>query len=243
MNAHSEIKELIVHLRTTLNVHRDLGLDPPCISDHDLMIQRNPEFGAAGVSNASNHTTGLKTLMAEVAECRRCKLHRTRTHMVFGEGAARARLVFVGEGPGRDEDMEGRPFVGEAGKLLTRIIEDGMGLDRKEVYIANVVKCRPPKNRDPEEDEIQNCIPILNRQLEIIRPEVICALGRVAGQAMLGKDFSISRKRGQWVSYMGIPLMPTYHPAYLLRNPDAKRHVWNDVQKIMKRLGIEVKKL
>ncbi|MBW1902733.1 MAG: uracil-DNA glycosylase [Deltaproteobacteria bacterium] len=180
--------------------------------------------------------------MAYVGDCRRCKLHEGRTRLVFGEGAPRARLVFVGEGPGREEDLEGRPFVGEAGKLLTRIIENGMGLARKDVYICNIVKCRPPKNRDPEGDEIKSCIPFLRQQLKIIQPEVICALGRVAGQAMLGGDFKISRERGRWLSYTGIPLLATYHPAYLLRNPSAKRQVWDDVQKIMKHLGLEVKK-
>jgi DNA polymerase len=180
--------------------------------------------------------------MAYVGDCRRCKLHKGRTRLVFGEGAPRARLVFVGEGPGRQEDLEGRPFVGEAGKLLTRIIENGMGLARKNVYICNIVKCRPPKNRDPEGDEIESCIPFLRQQLKIIQPEVICALGRVAGQAMLGGDFKISRERGRWLSYTGIPLLATYHPAYLLRNPSAKRQVWDDVQKIMQHLGLEVKK-
>jgi DNA polymerase len=132
--------------------------------------------------------------------------------------------------------------VGEAGKLLTRIIENGMGLRREEVYICNVVKCRPPRNRDPERDEIETCLPFLKRQLAVIKPEVICVLGRVAGEALLGPDFKISQRRGQWHEYMGIPLMPTYHPAYLLRNPSAKRPVWEDVQDMMDRLDLEVKK-
>jgi DNA polymerase len=135
--------------------------------------------------------------------------------------------------------MAGRPFVGEAGRLLTRII-NAMGLTREEVYICNVVKCRPPRNRDPERDEVETCIPFLKRQLHIINPEVICVLGRVAGQGLLGKDFRITMGRGNWHSYVGMPLMPTYHPAYLLRNPSAKRQVWEDVQKIMLCLGLEV---
>jgi DNA polymerase len=151
-------------------------------------------------------------------------------------------LVFVGEGPGREEDLEGRPFVGEAGKLLTRIIEKGMGLTREKVYICNVVKCRPPKNREPEGDEVRTCVRFLRQQLRIIGPEVICALGAVAGKALLGPDFRISRERGIWRSYEGIPIMPTYHPAYLLRNESQKRTVWLDIQQIMKRLGLEVKR-
>jgi uracil-DNA glycosylase family 4 len=242
LNIHTEIKEVFGHLRNTLNVHREMGLDPPHISFKDLVGPMDRTSDASDDSDTWDRPDTLKDLMDKLGDCRGCKLHDTRTRLVFGEGAPQARLVFVGEGPGRDEDIEGRPFVGEAGKLLTKIIENGMGLARKDVYICNVVKCRPPKNRDPEADEIQNCLPILRQQLKIIQPEAICALGRVASQAMIGGDFSISRQRGQWTSYMGIPLMPTYHPAYLLRKPAAKRQVWNDVQLIMKRLGLEVKK-
>lgn len=152
-----------------------------------------------------------------------------------------AKLVFVGEGPGVDEDLAGRPFVGKSGKLLTKIIEKGMGLTREEVYICNVVKCQPPKNRDPEKDEIEACVPFLKKQLQSINPEVICCLGRVACQALLGSGFKITLERGKWRSYEDIPLMPTFHPAYLLRNPSAKRQVWEDVKMIMKRIGLEVK--
>ena len=161
--------------------------------------------------------------------------------MVFGEGNPKARLVFVGEGPGFDEDREGRPFVGKSGQLLTRIIENGMGLTRDAVYICNVVKCRPPGNRDPNPDEIKVCLPFLKAQLSIIGPDVICALGRVACQALMGGDFKITRHRGKWRIYEGIPLMPTFHPAYLLRNAAAKRPVWDDVKSIMGKLGLEVK--
>jgi DNA polymerase len=150
--------------------------------------------------------------------------------------------VFVGEGPGREEDIIGRPFVGDAGKLLTKIIKNGMGLTREEVYICNVVKCRPPGNRDPENDEIETCLPFLKQQLGIIKPEVICILGRIAGQALLGGDFKITHKRGVWHSYMDIPVMPTYHPAYIIRNPSRERElkgqVWEDIKKIMKHLGL-----
>ncbi len=242
MKAQEEIKEIFGHLRTVLVAHRDIGLESPHISAENLLP---PDPGASAVRNDSvprDYPDSLEALTAHVGDCRRCKLHKARTRLVFGEGSPRARLVFVGEGPGRDEDLAGRPFVGEAGKLLTKIIENGMGLSRKDVYICNIVKCRPPKNRNPEEDEIENCIPFLRQQLKIIQPEVICALGRVAGQAMLGGDFKISRERGKWLSYLGIPLMATFHPAYLLRNPSAKRQVWDDVQEIMKHLGLEVKK-
>lgn len=223
-----------------MQAHKELGFEPPHILAEDLDFSgpETPLKKAASVSQT--HPETLEDLKARIGDCNRCKLHEGRTRLVFGEGSPRARLVFVGEGPGRDEDMEGRPFVGKAGQLLTRIIENGMGLARKDVYICNIVKCRPPKNRDPEKDEITSCIPFLKQQINIIQPDVICALGRIAGQAMLGVDFKISRQRGQWFTYMGIPLMPTYHPAYLLRYESAKRQVWDDVKKIMMRLGIEV---
>jgi DNA polymerase len=154
--------------------------------------------------------------------------------------------MFVGEGPGRDEDNQGRPFVGEAGQLLTKIIENGIGLKREEVYICNIVKCRPPGNRDPERDEIDHCIPFLKKQIEIIKPKVICTLGRIAARELLKRDFKITMERGRWQSYLNISLMPTYHPAYILRNPKNERklqgEVWQDIQKIMSLLGIEVKK-
>jgi uracil-DNA glycosylase len=188
----------------------------------------------------------LESLAAFIGDCNRCKLSQRRTNLVFGEGAPRARLVFVGEGPGAEEDAAGRPFVGEAGKLLTRIIEGGMGLKREDVYICNVVKCRPPNNRDPEAEEVQTCLPFLKQQLAIIRPEVICTLGRIAAQSLLGREFKITQERGNWFSFMGTPLMATFHPAYILRNPaDVRRLkglVWEDVQKIMGRLGLKVKK-
>jgi len=183
----------------------------------------------------------LEALQEFIGDCKRCKLHLGRKNLVFGEGNPRAGLVFVGEGPGRDEDIVGKPFVGEAGKLLTRIIVNGMGMQRENVYICNIVKCRPPRNRDPEKDEVETCLPFLEQQIRIIGPEVICTLGRVAAQTLLGDDFRITRGRGTWRSYNGIPLMPTFHPAYLLRNPAAKRAVWEDVQEIMRRLGMEVK--
>ncbi|MFO8088830.1 MAG: uracil-DNA glycosylase [Desulfatiglandaceae bacterium] len=187
----------------------------------------------------------LDALRYELGDCRRCKLWRSRNKIVFGEGSPHARLVFVGEGPGRDEDHEGRPFVGEAGKMLTRIITKVMGLTRDDVYICNVVKCRPPGNRDPEADEIAACLPFLTAQLSAIGPEVICVLGRVAGSMLLGKGFKITRDRGQWFVYNGIPVMPIFHPAYILRAEGRQRElkmlVWEDVKQVMKRLGLKEK--
>jgi uracil-DNA glycosylase family 4 len=177
----------------------------------------------------------LEAVRAELGECRRCALHRTRHSLVFGEGNTKADLVFVGEAPGADEDAQGRPFVGRAGQLLTKIIE-AMGLKREEVYICNILKCRPPGNRNPEPDEIAFCEPFLIRQLEAIHPRVICALGTFAAHTLLKSEAPISVLRGRFHTYQKIPLMPTYHPAYLLRNPGAKKQVWEDVQVIMKEL-------
>ena len=173
--------------------------------------------------------------------CTRCKLHKARTNIVFGVGNPKAQLVFVGEGPGHDEDLQAEPFVGRAGKLLTQMIE-AMGLRRADVYICNVVKCRPPENRLPEKDEIATCSPYLFRQLGVINPKVICALGSCAAQTMLQTTQGISRFRGEWFDYHGSKLIATYHPAYLLRNPPAKSEVWKDLQKIMSYLGLELPK-
>lgn len=183
----------------------------------------------------------LERVRADIGDCTRCKLCRARQNIVFGDGNAKAELVFVGEGPGRDEDVQGLPFVGRAGKLLNQMIE-AMGLERRDVYICNVVKCRPPENRTPERDEVATCSPFLLRQLETIRPKVIVCLGSVAAQAMLGTNRSISHYRGEWLEFRGARLMATYHPAYLLRNPNAKGDVWKDLQKVMTVLGLTGKK-
>jgi len=177
----------------------------------------------------------LQELREEIGDCQRCKLCRGRTNIVFGEGASDAPLMFIGEGPGRDEDLQARPFVGEAGKLLTSLIEK-MGMKREDVYIANIVKCRPPNNRDPEEDEISSCRPFVERQAQIISPKVIMSLGRVSAQSILGMKMPIGKLRGNFFSFNDIPLMPTYHPAYLLRNPKDKWLVWDDAQKVMEKL-------
>ena len=179
----------------------------------------------------------LERICGDLAGCTRCKLHRKRTNIVFGVGNPHAELVFVGEGPGHDEDLQGIPFVGRAGQLLTQMI-NAMGLSREVVYIANVVKCRPPENRTPEKDEIATCMPFLLRQLTEINPKVIVCLGNVAAQALLSTNKSISHFRGQWFDFRGAKLMATYHPAYLLRNPHAKPDVWADLKKVMALLGL-----
>lgn len=183
----------------------------------------------------------LPQIRTDLGECTRCKLHKTRNTIVFGDGNPNASLVFVGEGPGHDEDVQGLPFVGRAGKLLTQMIE-AMGLQRKDVYICNVVKCRPPENRAPEKDEVAPCSPFLLRQIDAIAPKVIVCLGSVAAQTLLETNRGISQFRGQWLEFRGRKLLATYHPAYLLRNPSAKGEVWKDLQKVMAVLGLESKK-
>jgi uracil-DNA glycosylase len=183
----------------------------------------------------------LLRIRQDLGECTRCRLHRGRHTIVFGDGHPKAELVFVGEGPGADEDAQGLPFVGRAGKLLTQMIE-AMGLQRRDVYICNVVKCRPPENRTPEDDEIRTCSPYLLRQIEVINPKVIVCLGAVAAKTLLETNRGISQFRGQWLDYRGKKLLATYHPAYLLRNPNAKGEVWKDLQKVMAVLGLEVRK-
>jgi DNA polymerase len=183
----------------------------------------------------------LWRIREDLGECTRCKLSKRRHTIVFGDGNPKAELVFVGEGPGADEDAQGLPFVGRAGKLLTQMIE-AMGLERKDVYICNVVKCRPPENRTPEDDEIGTCSPFLFRQLEVISPKVIVCLGAVAAKALLRTNRGLSQFRGQWLDYRRSKLMATYHPAYLLRNPNAKGEVWKDLQKVMAVLGLQARK-
>ena len=226
---------------------------------HEQVLERLRELSALGVdglprvaapafepraavespaSHADPSSLGLDGLRSFLSDCRRCKLCEGRTQVVFGVGNPEARLMFVGEGPGRDEDLQGEPFVGRAGQLLTEMIEKGMGLQRRDVYIANVVKCRPPENRNPEPDEISACSPFLKRQVALVKPEVIVGLGKFAVQTLLGVETPISRLRGKWHEYEGIPLMPTFHPAYLLRSPQEKRAAWADLQLVMDRLAL-----
>jgi uracil-DNA glycosylase len=203
-------------------------------------LPKAPEVSLFDSMNRIQDDTLLK-VRSDLGECTRCKLHRTRKHIVFADGNPKAELVFVGEGPGHDEDVQGLPFVGRAGKLLNQMIE-AMGLQRKDVYICNVVKCRPPENRLPERDEIEQCSPFLLRQLDVISPKVIVCLGACAAQTLLQTNRGISHFRGQWLEFRGSRLMATYHPAYLLRNPNAKSEVWKDLQKVMAVLGLEVKR-
>ena len=180
-------------------------------------------------------TETLDAVREDLGDCRRCRLAGGRKNIVFGSGSSKASLVFVGEGPGYEEDRQGEPFVGAAGRLLTKIIE-AIKLTRPQVYICNVVKCRPPDNRNPESDEIKACLPFLERQLEAIKPRFICALGSVAARTLLDTTDPISRLRGRFHTYKGIRLMPTYHPAFLLRNPQRKRDVWEDMKMLMAEL-------
>jgi len=179
----------------------------------------------------------LDAIRADLGDCRRCRLSEKRKNLVFGQGNPNARLMFVGEAPGYEEDMQGLPFVGESGQLLTKMIQ-AMGLARGEVYIANVVKCRPMDNRNPAPEEMVVCLPFLERQIMAVSPLVICTLGAVATQALLGTQEGITRLRGHFHEYRGIRLMPTFHPAYLLRSPDKKRDAWEDLKKIMAVLGL-----
>jgi DNA polymerase len=178
-----------------------------------------------------SRVVALEEVRKELGDCKRCKLHRTRRTIVFGEGNEKATLMFIGEGPGYDEDVQGRPFVGKAGQLLTKIIES-INLPREEVYIANIIKCRPPQNRNPEPDEIQSCNPFLMKQIRVIQPKIICALGTFAAQTLLKTDTKISALRGKFFDLEGIKVIPTYHTAFLLRNPERKREVWEDMKKI-----------
>ncbi len=202
-----------------------------------------PVVPATSLFEAIDRVEGdtLELVRENLGECTRCRLHKQRNKIVFGAGNPRAELVFVGEGPGHDEDVQGLPFVGRAGKLLTQMIE-AMGLDREDVYICNVVKCRPPENRKPEDDEVATCSPYLYRQLDVIAPKAIVCLGGVAAQTLLKTKDPISRFRGDWFDFRNTKLLATYHPAYLLRNPNAKGEVWKDLQKVMSFLGLKPKK-
>ena len=243
-----ELATLVTSLRRHLQRRRRVGIrfipkgDLPkettsVTSDTNLLS--GTEGDLFSDSSATYQAKNLEELRAAIGDCRRCKLWSGRTHLVFGVGNPKAKLMFVGEGPGRDEDLQGEPFVGRAGQLLTDIITKGMGLKREDVYIANVVKCRPPENRNPEPDEVASCEPFLKKQVDLVKPEIIVALGKFAVQTLLQSKVPITRIRGNWYSYHGIKLMPTLHPAYLLRNPADKKLVWEDIQKVMKEMSGE----
>jgi uracil-DNA glycosylase len=218
-----------------------IAVAPPRTASHVSVL---PVLNAPSLFEAIDRVEGdtLERIREDLGECTRCRLHKQRNKIVFGAGNPRAELVFVGEGPGHDEDAQGLPFVGRAGKLLTQMIE-AMGLTREQVYICNVVKCRPPENRKPEDDEVATCSPYLYRQLDVIAPKAIVCLGGTAAQALLKTKDSISRFRGTWFEFRNTKLLATYHPAYLLRNPNAKGEVWKDLQKVMTHLGLQPKKL
>jgi DNA polymerase len=217
----AELREVVQDVRGYLEAQQALGLEYADV--------KWPEAPAPSLPLT------LAEVREELGECTRCKLHRHRTQIVFGVGNPRAGLVFVGEAPGADEDAQGEPFVGRAGQLLTKIIQ-AMGMQREDVYICNIIKCRPPNNRTPESEEILACQPFLVKQLQAIRPRFICALGGPAAQTLLRTKEPISRLRGKFYDFHGIPLLPTYHPAFLLRNPYEKKTVWEDMKLLLREM-------
>jgi len=221
-----ELQDLVGALNDWLRFQRRLGR---------AGVRREAGPPAAAPAAAPSERPTLAQVREELGDCRRCKLSQGRTNIVFGQGSPQARLMFVGEGPGAEEDAQGLPFVGEAGRLLNNMLNK-LGLQREEVYIANVVKCRPPGNRDPEADEVAACLPFLRRQVESIRPRVLVALGRVAAHALLETNTPLTRLRGQWQHFGKVPLMPTFHPSYLLRFPRERHKTWEDMQRVMKEL-------
>ncbi len=223
------IREITGDLKAYLEYLKEMGIDElPLIKEADKHTKSDQPLPAPRIQT-------LTEIRMELGECTRCKLHGTRKTIVFGEGNPNAKLMFIGEGPGFDEDVQGRPFVGKAGQLLTKIIE-AINLRREDVYIANIIKCRPPQNRNPEPDEIKPCNPFLLKQIAAIRPKIICALGTFAAQSLLQTETKISALRGKFYDVGGIKIMPTYHPAFLLRNPERKRDVWEDMKKIAEEL-------
>jgi uracil-DNA glycosylase family 4 len=222
-----ELRELVDSLSDWLRYQRRLGWRgvPRQVAAH-AAVQKQP----------AENIMSLEEIRAEMGDCRRCKLYGGRTRLVFGDGAANARLMFVGEAPGADEDKQGVPFVGAAGQVLNNLLSK-LGLRREEVYIANILKSRPPGNRDPEPDEIAACLPFLDKQIKAIRPRVIVILGRIAAHALLGTKEPITRLRGHWQRYHDIRVMPTFHPSYLLRMPQERRKTWDDMQQVMEYLA------
>jgi DNA polymerase len=239
-------------LSVALGYFRDLGVrevflaapaETPRASGRSRPGQEASIAGAAVPAPGGPDTSGyadLPAVKAAVEACQLCGLCRTRAQTVFSDGSGRSRLMFVGEAPGADEDATGIPFVGRAGQLLTKMIESGMGLSRKDVYIANVLKCRPPGNRDPEPAEIESCRPYLDAQISLVRPAVLVALGKFAAQFLLDTEEPITRLRGRWGTRKGIPVMPTYHPSFLLRQPERKKEAWEDLQQVLRRLDLPI---
>jgi len=224
----SDYLEIVASIKAYVEDQMSLGfIDTPSSQSNDISAEQSDLFGSVDKKKFET----LDDIMRAVQNCQKCPLCETRTNIVFGAGNENANLVFVGEAPGADEDKQGKPFIGKACQKLTQII-NAIRLSRDEVYIANVLKCRPPNNRNPLPNEIEACEPYLIAQLEIIKPKVICALGTFAAQTLLKTNQPISKLRGRFHTYQGIRLMPTYHPAFLLRNPKSKRYVWEDVQKV-----------
>jgi len=206
--------------------------------DTPVISAREASLFDSALPMVQDKPAALKTIREDIGDCTRCRLHKGRKNIVFGVGNANADIMFVGEGPGADEDEQGEPFVGRAGQLLNNMIS-AMGLQRGDVYIANVVKCRPPQNRTPEKDECDTCGPFLMRQIEVIRPKVIVALGAVAAKYLLAVNESMAKLRGRWYDFKGARVAVTYHPAYLLRDPRQKKEAWKDLQMVMKYLGLK----
>jgi DNA polymerase len=221
-----KFNEIVADLKSYLEYLKGMGIENLPFSERDTSSPPSPMAPT------------LEEVRKELGDCQRCKLHRTRRTLVFGEGNEKARLMLIGEGPGYDEDVQGRPFVGRAGQLLTKILQS-IGLQREEVYIANIIKCRPPQNRNPEPDEIQSCYPFLMKQIQAIQPRIICALGTFAAQTLLHTDAKITTLRGRFFDLAGIKVLPTYHPAYLLRSPERKREVWEDMKRIAEEMAEE----
>lgn len=223
---------------------KELGMAPPrsqAQPQESLFVQPATAPAPAPAEDAprlpaSDVTAGLKKIAGRVAACEKCRLHKTRTNTVPGQGTPTPEIMFIGEGPGADEDAQGLAFVGRAGQLLTKIIE-AMGLTREQVFIGNIVKCRPPENRTPTPDEMQACMPYLTEQIALLQPKVIVALGATAVRGLLNVETGITRLRGQWMTHQGIDVMPTYHPAYLLRNSAGKKFVWEDMKAVLAKLG------
>ena len=226
---HNNKADVIKDVKSMLEYYQALGFE-----SLPLSLKAHPH---ANIGSALSRNDRLLNLREEIGDCHLCKLSKGRKNIVFGTGNADARIMFIGEAPGKDEDIQGLPFVGEAGMLLTKLIEK-MGFKRDEVYIANIIKCRPPMNRDPEEDEILSCRGFLDKQIEVIAPEFIITLGRIALMTLMNNSkIRITSARGNFFEYKGVPVMPTFHPAYLLRNPKDKWLTWADVQKVMERMN------
>jgi DNA polymerase len=254
-----EFLEIVADVRAHLEYQRALGVRAVAIGPagaeasaappaRDAVPRSDSTGTAAGTvapdAEAAPTTAvppgGLEDIRQDIGDCKRCKLHKGRKTIVYGEGNPKAEVVFVGEGPGFEEDQQGRPFVGAAGQLLTDIIVKGMKIRREDVYICNIVKCRPPGNRNPEPDEVEACIGFVKKQIAAIKPKVIVTLGNVPTQNLLGTKQGITKMRGTWQEYEGIPVMPTFHPSYLLRSPGEKGKVWEDIKLVMAKLGMVV---